>query len=249
MSMHLVGYETSASEAALTAITPIPDGTVAVSGNDIRVPVQLPNINFAAASINSATATLRAQIQAPSLRSILNFDVPGIVNGLIYGNLPVCARMWNAPLALQGLEPLDVFIQNGAAVMNRAFLSLCDGPVKPVTGKVFTVRATAAASLVTATWVNSALTFLQTLPAGHYQVVGMKVWSANSCAARLFFVGGAWRPGCLTQNTEAQENWVDFRYGNTGVWGEFDNTTPPSIDIMGITDTAEVVYLDLIKTA
>ena len=133
--------------------------------------------------------------------------------------------------------------------MNRAFLWLCDGPVKPVTGKVFTVRCTAAASLTTATWVNSALTFQQTLPAGHYQVVGFRAWSANGCAARIFFVGGAWRPGAPMGNTEANDNWEDFRYGNTGVWGEFDNTTPPSVDVMGITDTAQVVLLDLIKTA
>lgn len=248
MSMHMVGFETSASEAALTAITPIPDGTVAISGNDLRVPTGLTWVNFAAAMINSATATLRAQLQSPSLRSTLNFDLGGIVNGLIFGNLPPSARMWDTPLPLAALEPLDFMIQNGAAVMNRGFIMLADGPVKPVTGQIFTVRCTAAASLVTATWVNSALTFGQTLPAGHYQVVGMRCWSANSCAARLFFIGGAWRPGVLTQNTETQTEWFDFRYGNIGVLGEFDNTTPPSIDIMGITDTAEVVFLDLIKT-
>jgi hypothetical protein len=33
------------------------------------------------------------------------------------------------------------------------------------------------------------------------------------------------------------------------VYGEFDNTVPPTVDFMGITDTAENLYLDLIKTA
>jgi hypothetical protein len=157
--------------------------------------------------------------------------------------------MWNTPLALQPLEPLDVFIQNGAAVMNRAFLWLCDGPPKPVTGKIYTVRFTTSISTATASWVNGVLTFGQTLPAGHYQVVGMRVWSSNSVAARLFFVGGAWRPGVPAETAEDNNEWTDFRFGNTGVWGEFDNTTPPSIDIMGITDTAQVGFLDLIKTA
>jgi hypothetical protein len=249
MTMHVVGYETSASQAALTAITPIPDGTVAISGNDVRVPVGMNNICWAHAEINSAAATLRAQIQAPSLRSVLNFDIPGIVNGLVAGNLPPIARMWDTPLGLVPLEPMDVFVQNGAAVMNRAFISLCDGPVKPVIGKVYTVRCTGAAPLTTATWANTPLTFLQTLPAGHYQVVGMKVWGANAVAARLFFVGSGWRPGVICGNSEANEGWIDYRYGNSGVWGEFDNTTPPSLDVMGITDSAQVVYLDLIKTA
>lgn len=247
--MHLVGYETSASNAALTAITPIPDGTVAISGNDVRVPTGMSNICLAAAMINSATATLRAQIQAPSLRSVLNFDISPIANGLVFPTLQQSSRMWNTPLALQALEPLDVFVQNGAAVMNRAFIMLCDGPVKPVTGRVYTVRCTGAASLVTATWVNTALTFGQTLPAGQYQVVGLRVWGANACAARLFFVGQGWRPGVLCSTAEANQDYLDFRFGNTGVWGAFDSTTPPSLDVMGITDTAQVVLLDLIKVS
>jgi len=246
---HTIGYETSASQSSLTAITPIPDGTMAISGNDFRVPTGLNFVVCAAAIINSATATLRAQIQAPSLRSILNFDISPINNGLVFGSLPRLNRLWTSPLQLQPLEPLDLFVQNGAAVMNRAFLWLADKAVTPVTGKVFTVRCTAAASLGTASWVNSTLTFQQTLPAGHYQVVGMRVWSANSCAARLFFVGGTWRPGVPTLNAEDNNEWNDFRFGNVGVFGEFDNTTPPSIDVMGITDTAQVVLLDLIKTS
>lgn len=245
----MVGYETSASQSALTAITPIPDGTVAISGSDIRVPTGLTNISFAAAMINSTAATLRAQIQAPSLRSVLNMDISPIVNGLVFGSLARCLRLWASPLQLQALEPLDVFVQNGAAVMNRAFLMLSDGPVKPVSGKTYTVRATGAASLVTATWVNTALTFGQTLPAGHYQVVGFRAVGANLVAARLFFVGGTWRPGVPAENTEDNSEWPDFRFGNIGVWGEFDNTTPPSVDCMGITDTAQTFYLDLIKTA
>lgn len=248
MTMHLVGYESSASLAALTALVPIPDGTVAISGNDIRVPVGMSNVNFVASMINSATATLRSQLQAPSLRSVLNFDIGPIKNGLVFGSLPPCARMWDTPLPLIALEPLDAMIQNGAAVMNRTFLSLCDGIIKPVTGKIFTIRATGTASLVTASWVNTALTFGQTLPAGHYQLVGLRAWSANGCAARVFPVGGNWRPGTLMGNLEADIEWIDFRYGNTGIWCEFDNTTPPSIDVMGITDTAQVFFLDLIKT-
>lgn len=247
--MHMIGYETSASEAALTAITPIPDPTLRVSGNDFYVPAGLNNIVSASALINSATATLRAQIQSPSLRATLNVDISPINNGLVHGNPPRILRMWNSPLPLVVNEPLDVYIQNGAAVMNRAFLILADGPPKPVQGKIYTVRATAAASLATASWVNSSLTFGQTLPAGHYQVVGFRAWSANLVAARIFFVGSAFRPGVYAATTENDNEWQDFRFGNIGVLGEFDNTVPPTVDFMGITDTAQTVFLDLIKTA
>jgi hypothetical protein len=247
--IHTIGYETSASEAALTAITPIPDPTLRVTGSDFLVPPQLTNIVWAAASINSAVATLRAQIQSPSLRSTLNFDISPLTNGLVFGSLPKVNRMWDTPLPLVGGEPLDVFVQNGAAVMNRAFLTLSDGPVNDVTGKIYTVRATGAASTATASWVNTTLTFGQTLPFGTYNCVGLRAWSANGCASRIFFVGYSWRPGVLMGNTENDNEWSDFRFGNSGVWGQFVSTIPPTIDVMGITDTAQVFFLDLIKVA
>lgn len=247
---HLVGYESTGSFAALTAITPIPDGTVNITGNDIRIDPALPNVVGVAASINSAAATLRAQLITPSLRAIFPYDICSITNGLVFGNLPSIDQLWDVPLGLVALESMDVFVQNGAAVLNRAFVWLSDGAIKPVTGKVYSVRATATATLLTASWVNSGtLTFASVLPAGTYQVVGMRAWSANGVAARIFFVSYPWRPGVLMLNTASQVDWPTFRWGNYGVYGQFLHTTPPTIDFMGITDTAEVIYFDLIKTA
>jgi len=249
MTMHLVGYELSASNAALTALTPIPDGTVMISGNDIRVPAGMNNICWANAQINSAAATLRAQLTSPSLRALVPFDILPIVNGLVPGSLPAINRLWNTPLPLVALESLDAQTQNGANVMNRVFLSFCDGPVKPVTGNIYSIRFTLAAGLATATWANSVITFQSVLPYGNYNIVGARVWSANSCAFRIFPVGGAWRPGGLCGSTEAGQEWPDFRFGNSGMWAAFNSTTPPSIDVMGITDSAQVGVFDLIKTA
>lgn len=244
---HMIGYELSGSEAALTALTPIPDGTLRVSGNDFFVPPKMNNICAAAAMINSAAATLRAQIQSPSLRATLNVDIAPIANGLVFGSLPPMIRAWDTPYPLAETEPLDVFVQNGAIVMNRAFVELCDGPQKPTSGKIYTVRATLGITLATATWSNGALTLAQTLPAGVYQLVGCRVWSANSVAFRIFFVGSAFRPGGLCGNAEANLEWREYRNGGLGVWDQFNNIVPPSFDVMGITDTAEVVYMDLIK--
>lgn len=247
MPMHVVGYETSASEAALTALTPIPDGVVAIQGNDIFVPVKMGNVCGVAAMINSATATLRAQLISPSLRAIVPYDVSPITNGLVFGAFPRMNRMWATPMPLVELEPLDFQVQNGAAVMNRGFVHFCDGPVKPVSGKVVTVRFTTSITAATASWVNGAITFGTTLPAGNYQVVGGRVWSANGVYWRLFFKGSAWRPGAPMLNTEDNNGWDDFRFGNSGVWDVFNNVTPPSVDVMGVTDTAQAGYLDLIK--
>jgi hypothetical protein len=197
--------------------------------------------------INSAAATLRAEIQAPSLRATLNFDVNPIVNGLVFGSLPRSMRMWQTPLQLNPNEPLEYFFQNGAAVMNRGLIMLADGPISPVKGKIFSVRATGAATLVTATWVNTALTFSQTLPSGRYQVVGLRAQGANLVAARIYASGAAWRPGVYAANLANDNDWPDFRYGNTGIWCEFDNTVPPTVDCLGVTDTTQEFVLDLIK--
>lgn len=247
MSLHMIAYETSASLAALTALTPVPDGTIAIQGNDVRIPSQLNYLVSCAALINSSTATLRAQLQAPSLRATLNFDLNPIVNGLVFGSLARCMKMWQTPLQLTTNEGLDFMIQNGAAVMNRGIIILSDGPIQPVKGKIYTIRGTGAATLVTATWVNTAVTFSQVLPAGTYQVVGFRAVGANLVAARIFFVGGAWRPGCYAANVANDNEWPDFRYGNLGVMGQFDNTIPPSVDCLGVTDTTQEFEFDLIK--
>lgn len=246
----LVGYETTGSLAALTALTPIPDPTVAVIGNDVRIPVQLPYACGAGVMINSAAATLRMQLVTPSLRAIVPFDLTPIVNGLTFGSPLQWMNFFASPLPLVGLEPMDVLAQNGAAVVNRALVWLSDGPLKPTIGKMYTVRATASATLVTATWVNSgAITFASTLPTGHYQLVGLRTWSANQVGARVYFVGYPWRPGVMADTGEGSSNSFLFRFGQIGVWGEFDNTVPPTIDFLGVTDTAETLYLDLIKTS
>lgn len=246
---HMVGYELSGSEAALAAITPIPDGTVQIQNNDIFVPSDITNLGLASVVISSIAATIRGQVQSPSLRAMLNLDVSPLASGPTYGSFPPGMRMYRNPLPLRAGEPLDVFVQNGAAVMNRAFLELIDGPIQPVTGPAFTVRATGSASLATATWQNTTLTFSQTLPSGTFQVVGFRAWSANGVAARIFFKGQTYRPGVLMANAEANNDWPEYRFGGLGVWGQFNNLVPPSVDVMGITDTAQVFFLDLIKVA
>src|SRR5262252_9454005 len=177
MPMNVCGYESSASLAALTAITPIPDGTVLVTGNDIVVPTGMANICHLGAMINSATATLRAQLRSPSLLAVVPIDVSPIANGLVWPSLWVGYQVWGVPYPLVAQEPLDALFQNGAAVLQRMFVHFCDGPLKPTSGKIYSVRFTASASLVTATWVNSPIVFSTVLPAGDYQVVGLRLES------------------------------------------------------------------------
>src|SRR5207247_1836789 len=99
-------------------------------------------------------------------------------------------------------------------------------------GAIYTIRATAAVALAASTWVNGALTFSQALPYGTYQVVGMRARGANLAAARLVFVGQPFRPGVAGVNALGNVDPFHFRYGNMGVFGQFDSTVPPTVDCL-----------------
>jgi len=149
-----------------------------------------------------------------------------------------------------GGEALNVKVSVSAAGRASALALFCDGPLAPVTGEIFTVRATSSTTLTAYQWTNGALTFAQSLPKGRYAVVGMRALSAGLIAARLVIPGYAWRPGCIGYDAENDTEDDVFRGGRMGVWGEFDHDLPPTVDFLSISaDTSEVVYLDLIKIA
>lgn len=249
MSQHMIAYyQAATANAALAPIPAVADGTVRVIANDVYVPKGMANIVMAAGLINSIAATIRVQMQSPSLRASMNYDIQPVGNGLIFGTFPERVYMPDSPLQVAENEPLELWVQNGAAVVNQGIVMFSDGAIAPVKGRIFTVRATGAASLSAGVWVNTAVTFGQGLPAGHYQCVGFHAVGANLVAARIFFSGSAWRPGVLAVNTSAQQSLPGNRLGQPGVLGEFDNTTPPTVDCFGVTDTAQEMFFDLIKT-
>jgi hypothetical protein len=47
-------------------------------------------------------------------------------------------------------------------------------------------------------------------------------------------------------NDEADLGLTFQRQGGLGVWGEFDSRTTPQVEILGITDSAQDIFLDLI---
>lgn len=247
--LHLAAFGQSVSaNGALTQINAIQDQSLTTQAGDIRVPLKLPNLVMQAVLSNDASA-VRAQLTSPSLRAMLSLDIEPIVTAKVFGS-PI-EPYWHgdSPIPLVGNESLNLFIQNAqaAAVLHYGLLWLSDGPVKQTTGNIYTVRCTAAAALVAATWVNANLVFAQALPYGRYQVVGMRARSANLAAARLVFPDSQWRPGVPAVNTIGGLDFDNGRYGFMGVLGEFDSTVPPTVDFLGDTDVAQLLDLDLIR--
>lgn len=246
---HLAAWSQSVNPAGvLTNINGVPDQAVFVSGLDIRVPTGLRFLLGAAAGY-AGTGPLFAQVQSPTLRDLVNQDIEPISSGYNFSTVSCWQLNAENPRDLADLEAMDFAIRatGGAAALGFGLAWIGDGPIKPTTGKIFSLRATAGITLVASTWVNGPLTFNSTLPAGRYQVVGMRAQGANLVAARLVFIGGTYRPGVPGQTTNTTDLFPEMRNGEFGIFGQFDSNQPPTLDALGQTDTAQDIVLDLIQ--
>lgn len=248
---HIVAWYQSADLAgALTAINAVREEMIFTNGADIRVPTDMPFLIGGAAAANDGSVT-RAQLQSPSLRVLANLDIEPIVAAATFGEPPEQSFWPLSPVALVPDEALNfAFLSDpAAAVAHYGLAWFSDGPQPETPGPLFTVRATGAITQVVGAWTNGNLTFQQTLPAGRYAVVGMRCRSTDGIAARLVFPAQFNRPGVICVNAIGEEDNYFQRFGRMGVWGEFPHTNPPTLDILGGTASAQVVFLDLVKTA
>lgn len=251
---HLVAYGESVTTAGtLQALTPVPDSTVTINGNHIYVPDKYNQLILAAAIVGGSSAFTEARAQSPSLREMFYPAITPLIQGSNFsGADPVTDYRYN-PIQLVTNEGLDHYSDgggNGSTAQNPYGLHwLADGAIQEAKGNMLTMRATAAITNASNTWVNGALTFDQTLPVGDYDVVGMRAEGTGLIAARLNFIGASavTRPGCI--GVANGQTVIDdlFRFGNMGVWGTFNSITPPSVDCLGDSGSAQVFYLDLIK--
>ena len=240
--------ESQDAAAAWVKVAGVPDTSVSVSGNDIFCPSLTEIIMYG--GVCEQTIASQMRFTSPSMLEF-GFEeyVSSIASGLTFGANPQITDKRTNPIGLTEQEAIQNELYNnpGSAALSYAFMSLSDGPVAALSGTpTRTVRCTAAASLSAGQWASSALTFPVSLRAGNYQCVGARVNSTNGVVFRLLFQGSPWRPGGVVVNDEADIGNDLQRQGGMGVWGEFDSRTTPQIEILGVTDSAQVVYLDLI---
>lgn len=246
---HLAAYFQSVDPAgALTAINSVQDQAIRTETTKVIVPDALPFLIGQAALANDASGS-RAQIQSPSLRQMINLDVEPLVLAAVFGSPPEGIFHPLSPNPLTPDEALQFAILSdpAAAASHYGLVWLGDGPQQQVNDDIYQLRATSAAALSAGLWVNSNLTFSQDLPAGRYRVVGMRARGANLVAARLVFPGLPWRPGVPAVNAIGDLDPYWTRFGGLGLFGEFVHTTPPTIDCLGITDTSQIIILDVVR--
>jgi hypothetical protein len=245
----LVGWsEAQSYGAALAAIAALPDPHVRVEGSNIIVP---PDLGFLGAVMGIGAYISQVRMESPSLRRVALLDLVGLNIDAEPVSPNVVHNQFHAPIMLDAYEPMRALVSNTASsgtTRVTVLAWLTDGSLAPSRGEIYTIRAAASATLTAYAWTNAALSFSQVLPAGRYQVVGMAAQSAGLLAARLVFVGGKWRPGCVGQDAAGDITPEIFRHGRLGVWGEFTHDAPPTVDFLSSSaDTSEIVWLDIVK--
>ena len=240
--------ESQDAAASWVKVAGVPDTSVSVSGNDIFCPSLTEVICYGA--ICEQTIASQARFTSPSMLEF-GFEeyVSSLGSGLTFAGIPQVTDKRFNPIGLTEQEAIQAEAYNNpsGAAFSYHFMSLSDGPVTVQTGApIRTVRCTASASLAAGQWASSSLTFPVSLRAGNYQCVGARCNSANGVAFRLLFQGSPWRPGGAVVTDEADQGNDWQRQGGLGIWGEFDSRTTPQIEVLGVTDSAQEVFLDLI---
>jgi len=245
-------YEHVDQGGAYVALNGVADQHVRVVGDDIQVP-DLAQVILVAGGVEGTTA-YRARLVSPSLRERSLFQLAPLNSASATATEP------SSPPAIVDLRDNPVVLVKGEQLNFEALADpatpeiqwgvvwLADGPPTPIKGPMFTARATGSTTLSAGSWTNVALTWDEDLPRGRYQAVGLLPISAGMIAARFVFVGGGYRPGALGNDALSDLGSEIFRYGRLGVFGEFEDNEPPTIDCLAVSaDTIETFYIDLIQ--
>ena len=240
----LAWYEAAAK--TLEAINAVKDEHVTVSEDDITIPIGFANV---IAALLTGSGLSRARLSSPSLRRIWLEELNPFASNisLIPGDpfVGIIDRMED-PIPLTESEKLNILVTTTTSACAVIFLG--DGPITRAHGDIRTIRADASIADVAGSWESGPLSFSQTLPAGRYQVVGMRVIDAHGIAARLLFVGEWARPGCVCAGDVEAIRDTPFRLGNPGALGEFEFDQPPQLEILSDgTGTSQEVFLDVIQ--
>lgn len=245
-------YESVDQAGAYVALNGVADQIHRVVGDDIQIP-DMSSIIAVAAGVESAAAH-RARLTAPSLRRRALYQITPLNTAAAAavepGSPQAVVDLRSSPLTLIKGEQLNVeaLADPVAAQIQWALVLLAAGALEPVSGRIFTIRATGATALVAGTWTNVPLTFDEDLPRGRYSVVGLRPESTGMIAARMVFIGQGPRPGALGVDAQSDIQHAMFRGGGLGVWGSFLDDEPPTIDCLAVSaDAAQTFFLDLIQ--
>ncbi len=253
MVFSLVAFQESEDEAGAYANkAAVPDEIATTSGDFIYVPADVSQLLGAYAACGG-TIEGAAYLKSPSLRALAYYDIQPSQEGIQPSGSESVRIHPELPIPLTVNEGLEAMVKSnpGSTEVHSVVVFLGSGPTAPVGGVIHPVKFTTAITETVGAWKNGAITFSQTLPVGRYQIVGSAMWGTSGVAFRYVLKGFGHRPGFICHGTEGNAGDPHQRYGAMGVWGEFDSSTPPTVDwlAMATSGSAQTGIMDLIKIA
>jgi hypothetical protein len=252
---HLAAFYQSVDPAgAYVQLASIGDAILTINSPKIQVP-PLNQIVMVAAGLENTVAP-RCRLVAPSLLTMFRDQLTPVNVAAAAAVLPMSpARLVDyrdTPVVLVPSEQLtaEILSDPAAAQIQWVLVWFADGPIALKTGKILTARGTVANALVAGVWTLNTLTFDDQLYRGRYQIVGFRPVSTTMIASRIIVPSQAWRPGAIGAANVSDVSGDIFRYGNMGIYGEFediDNIQVESLSTAADGAAVQQYFVDLIQ--
>ena len=246
MSFHCAAFYGSIGATPNSPLNPNSDGLMSIQNNKLTVPAAMRVMG--AQAIGALLTDARLNI--PSLRS---FSLPRVWpvanNATAPSYYPMCDWRKMGPM-LTRTEGITMEVSNSGAgpTATHGLIWLMERFMPVVGGEIITVKATASVSCNVGAWTAGSMTLEQDLPAGRYQLIGAAAQGTNLLALRFRIPMQDYIPGVPAQDSVDVIPNDQFRFGNAGVFGEFDQYNLPSIECVGVgANSAQAIYMDLIK--
>jgi len=231
-------------------IAGVTDQHTRVIGDDIYI----GKYNQVVAAFGGGHSIQTMRLVSPSLRRVFS--------PYIHPNLSMAADaywvvkpvyMMDSPISLETNEALNAMAKVSEVHddhYNFMGVSLAEGPLARVSGDIRTLVIEADATVTIGIWTNHQLTLPVDLPVGRYQVVGAQCRGSNAGIFRLVPIGEDFRCGGMMDGGDKYIDTVGQRRGAMGVWCEFDQLTPPSLEMCPMKANGWYsLKLDLIKVS
>jgi hypothetical protein len=237
-------YKSTMTASTLTQVTSVYSGVVPTLNSGFQV----PSLQYLMGVAGVGGHLHRLQSQAPSLRPFPYPDWMPVNVGTAIESPVKGVFIPHNPIKLNYTEELDSYAYSTSAETVYTMVQFCDGPVTQAPAqRMITVHGTASTTLTAGGWTTVPITLDSALPAGVYNLVGARAYSATC----LFFkvipaMGSLFQPGSTGVQTYDALDAPGARYGGFGTWLTFQQNVLPSFNFFATSaDTAEEVWLDL----
>jgi hypothetical protein len=248
---HLSLYSSTPGAASTLADVPaVQDPAVTLVNGHPIFPIPIQCIG---AYAGGALTLTRAQLSTPKLRAITATNLRPLDVAAVPATRPPLIEYFRHPLSLNPIDENQILASTSAIAATPLLIAIMygDGNFNVPPGDLFSIHASQSITTVANAWATGPITLDQPLPAGRYAVVGMDTFGTGEVFSRLVFPNQVWRPGGLAGATAAFINTRYSRWGNLGVFGEFETFALPQLDTFNQSGGAQTIDLvmDIIRVA